>query len=65
MGYVPPPEPFRQNLDRFGMPRDYATYVWLLYGRRIEDKSPARRAFLDGPTTANSLPDFGMQLSMR
>jgi len=48
MGYIPPPpprEPFRLNLDRHGMPRDYATYVWLLYGRRVEDKSPQRLAF--------------------
>jgi hypothetical protein len=48
MGYVPPPPPFRLNVDRFGMPRDYATYVWLLYGRRVSDGSPARRAFLYG-----------------
>jgi hypothetical protein len=46
MGYVPPPMPPRLNLDRFGMPKDYATYVWLLYGRHVEDKSPTRRAFL-------------------
>ena len=28
------------------MPRDYATYVWLLYGKRVEDKSPERQSFL-------------------
>jgi hypothetical protein len=46
MGYVPPPRPIdRLNLDRFGMPRDYATYMWLLYGKVVEDGSPARRAW--------------------
>jgi hypothetical protein len=64
MGYVPEPwrypnlgllgKPFPSdgapalNLDRHGMPRDYATYVWLLYRKRVEDRSPARRAFLQG-----------------
>lgn len=28
------PEPVL-NLDRFGMPRDFASYMWLLYGRRV------------------------------
>lgn len=37
------------NVDRRGMPRDYATYVWLLYGKRVDDRSPARMAFLHGP----------------
>ena len=46
MGYVPPPQPLRLNLDRHGMPRDYATYVWLLYRRVVADDSPLRRAFL-------------------
>lgn len=47
MGYAPPPAPApRLNLDRFGMPKDYATYMWVLYRRRVEDNSPARRAFL-------------------
>jgi hypothetical protein len=47
MGYVPPRVPSPPlNLDRFGMPRDYTSYVWLLYGRYVEDGSPARRAFL-------------------
>lgn len=48
MGYVPPTPPVRLNLDRHGMPKDYATYMWLLYGKAIEDNSPARRAFLNG-----------------
>jgi hypothetical protein len=62
MGYVPPPAPGwgqtvvggwgdepplpRLNVDRFGMPRDYATYKWLLYRKRIDDRSPERMAFL-------------------
>lgn len=61
MGYVPPPAPPpRLNLDRHGMPRDYATYMWLLYGRRVEDKSPARRAFLNGPADGwtSDIPSF-------
>lgn len=36
------------NVDRHGMPRDYATYVWLLYGKRVRDDSPQRIAFLAG-----------------
>lgn len=63
MGYVPPPEPLRLNVDRHGLPRDYATYVWLLYGRRVEDRSPARIAFLNGTTDRPN--DFGQQLAMR
>jgi hypothetical protein len=35
------------NLDKFGMPKDYATYVWLLYKKVVEDDSPQRRAFLE------------------
>lgn len=51
MGYVPPPRPApRLNLDRFGLPKDYATYVWILYGRAVEDKSPTRLAFLNSST---------------
>lgn len=62
MGYVPPPPgwgvsiigeaaPVNRaepplNLDRFGMPRDFATYMWLLYRKRVQDESPARLAFL-------------------
>jgi hypothetical protein len=45
MGYVPPAPPFRLNVDRHGMPLDYATYVWLLYGKRVDDRSPSRLAF--------------------
>jgi len=63
MGYVPPQAPMRLNLDRFGMPRDYATYVWLLYRRRVEDRSPQRMAFLHG--TADRPRDFGQQLVIR
>jgi hypothetical protein len=47
MGYLPPAPPFRPNLDRHGMPRDYATYVWVVYGKVVEDDSPARRAFVN------------------
>lgn len=61
MGYVPPSEPMRLNLDRFGMPKDYATYMWLLYQRRVRDDSPTRRAFLD----RGNLADYGQQLVMR
>jgi hypothetical protein len=65
MGYAPsgpPPPPL--NLDRFGMPRDYATYIWLLYRRRVVDDSPPRRAFLNRGRDSG-IPDFGQQLSMR
>jgi hypothetical protein len=61
MGYSPPPPPPRLNLDRFGLPKDYATYVWIVYKRHVADDSPARRAFLhreDGLT-------FGLQVSRR
>lgn len=47
MGYVPAVMPPRLNLDVFGMPKDYATYVWLLYRRLVEDRSPTRQAFLE------------------
>lgn len=48
MGYVPPPPPFRPNLDRLGMPRDYATYLWATYGAgRLMD--PERRRLLYPP----------------
>jgi len=47
MGYVPLPPPFRPNLDRFGMPRDHATYLWATYGKG-KDIPPERRAFLHG-----------------
>jgi hypothetical protein len=65
MGYIPPQLPPRLNLDRHGMPRDYATYVWLLYRRHVEDGSPARRAFLEGTDRqdgSNGPPDFGLQM---
>lgn len=59
MGHVPTPQPPpRLNLDRFGLPRDYTTYAWLLYGRHVRDDSPARRAFLDGHGSGR---DFGTQ----
>ncbi len=54
MGYISPLPPPLLNVDRFGLPRDYATYVWLLYGRRVEDRSPRRLAFTNYPT-------FGVQ----
>ena len=49
MGYVlsPAPPPWL-NLDRFGMPKDYATYEWVMYRKRVRDDSPERRAFLNG-----------------
>lgn len=63
MGYVPLPLPFRPNLDRFGMPRDYATYLWATYGpgRNI---APERRAFLY-PSGTFPHPNFGQQTCMR
>ena len=61
MGYVPPAPPVRINLDRFGMPKDYASYVWLLYGKVVEDDSPARRAFLHPAPTGEGPSDFGLQ----
>lgn len=66
MGYVPPPQPApRLNLDRHGLPKDYATYMWLLYKRRVVDESPARLAFLHGPTGDWEHPDLGQQVSYR
>lgn len=62
MGYIPPDPPIRLNLDRFGMAKDYATYMWLLYGKRVEDNSPARRAFLNRPSAKL---EFGQQYIMR
>jgi hypothetical protein len=50
MGYVPPPAlPPALNIDSHGMPKDFATYMWLLYKRRVVDESPARLAFIHGP----------------
>jgi len=46
-------DPIRLNLDRRGMPLDYATYVWVLYGKIVEDGSPARLAFLHGPSRSD------------
>lgn len=60
MGYVPPTPTPRLNLDRFGLPRDYASYVWLLYRRHVADDSPARRAFVNGSSAGAPL-DFGVQ----
>ena len=62
MGYVPPQAPPQLNVDRSGMPRDYATYVWLLYRQRVEDRSPERIAFLFGPKDAVGWthPDLGV-----
>lgn len=66
MGYLPPNAPPRLNVDRFGLPKDYATYVWLLYGRHVTDESPARQAFLHGPPRNGvKYPDFGQQVAMR
>lgn len=63
-GSVLPSTP-RLNLDRHGMARDYATYVWLLYGRDVTDQSPQRRAFLQGPGDGWARPDLGTQRMMR
>lgn len=54
MGRRPPPPP-RLNLDRHGMPKDYATYMWVLYREVVEDRSPARLAFLQHRPTQGSL----------
>ena len=51
------------NLDRFGMPKDYATYVWVLYGLHVTDESPGRLAFLHRPSDIPT--NFGLQWSMR
>ena len=65
MGYVPPSRPFRPNLDRFGMPRDHATYLWATYGKG-KDIPPERRAFLYGARADEiAVPDFGLQMAMR
>jgi hypothetical protein len=65
VGYVLPPAPRPAlNVDRFGLPRDYATYMWLVYRRRVEDRSPERVAFAEGPTLGG-LPSFGVQVCVR
>lgn len=47
MGYIPPIAPAPPlNVDRYGLPRDFATYMWLLYRRQVADRSPQRLAFL-------------------
>jgi len=56
-----PPPPL--NLDRHGLPKDFATYMWLLYKRRVTDESPARLAFLN--RYSPDLPDFGQQVGYR
>ena len=64
MGYAPPPYPApKLNVDRFGLPRDYATYMWLVYHQRVDDRSPERVAFLEGPKRGG-LPNFGQQMCM-
>ncbi len=63
MGYVPAPAPIRLNVDKFGMPKDYATYMWITYRRIVSDDSPVRRAFLHGPFA--DIGDFGQQIAWR
>jgi len=66
MGYVPPKAPApRLNVDRFGLPRDFATYMWLLYKRVVRDESPARLAFLHGPSGDWEHPSLGQQVIHR
>ncbi len=72
MGYLIPSPPPRLNVDRHGLPRDYATYVWLLYRKHVQDDSPERVAFLNGPSAyerflegAYAHPDLGVQTMMR
>jgi len=51
MGSLPPkPPPPRLNFDRFGLPQDLATYMWVMYHMRVFDDSPARRMFLMRPS---------------
>ncbi len=65
LGYAPPPPPPpKLNVDRFGLPRDYATYMWLLYREVVDDQSPERLAFLNGPKY-DGVPDFGQQVMYR
>ena len=53
--------PIRLNLDRFGLPKDFATYMWLVYHKVVVDESPERLAFLNGPDDAS----FGVQYMWR
>jgi len=47
MGYVPSAGPApRLSVDKYGLPRDFATYMWLLYRKRVRDESPTRLAHL-------------------
>lgn len=62
MGYNAPPAPPQLNLDRFGMPRDFATYMWVMYKKHVIDESPNRRAFLNKDKPYFS---FGIQYDWR
>lgn len=42
MGYVPEPRPPRLRFDKHGMPLDFPTYMWQVYGKVVEDRSPQR-----------------------
>ena len=65
LGYVPPDlgAP-KLNLDKHGMPKDYASYMWLTYKKVVSDESPNRRAFLNKGGNWEH-PNFGLQMSMR
>lgn len=45
------------------MPRDYATYMWVLYKRHVTDDSPERRAFLGGPRKMSAYMTFSIEAS--
>jgi len=49
MGYVPPSPPPPNNVDKYGMPKDYATYVWRLYRKRVkpayEEGGPSKKVW--------------------
>lgn len=64
-GRCPECDPPRLNLDRFGMPLDYTTYMWLLYKEIVVDESPARLAFLGLDEEGWTHPNFGLQFIMR
>ena len=61
MGYVPTAP--RLNLDRFGLPRDYATYMWVVYRQHVVDNSPERRAFLIGGGAGYAIPNTFMDVT--